>query len=216
MTGSTISNNSTNGLGGGMFANYDSTIALTNSTLSGNTAISDGGGIHTDGTLAVANSTVSGNSADANGGGFFIADSDAVAITLVNSTVSANSAGYVGGIVMPANKSVTAYNSIIAGNTQTSGSNFPGSLTSSSHNNLTSGDPKLGVLQDNGGPTLTLLPQVGSPAIDTGSCDTSTPPTDQRGFLRPNPGSTSPTLCDIGAVEANSLADGIFMDGFDP
>ncbi len=45
---------------------------MTNSTLSGNSAGSDGGGIYNiDGTLTVTNSTLSGNSAGDSGGGIF-------------------------------------------------------------------------------------------------------------------------------------------------
>jgi len=62
-------------------------------------------------------------------------------------------------------------------------------------------DPLLGPLADNGGPTLTLLPGVTSPAIDAipvGTqflCD-SFSPTDQRGVARPQG-----PACDIGSVE---------------
>jgi hypothetical protein len=64
------------------------------------------------------------------------------------------------------------------------------------------GDPGLGPLANNGGPTQTRLPQSGSPLIDaipTASCQAdgaSGITTDQRGVTRPQgPG------CDIGAVE---------------
>jgi hypothetical protein len=64
------------------------------------------------------------------------------------------------------------------------------------------GDPGLGPLANNGGPTQTRLPQTGSPLIDAipiGSCQAdraSGITTDQRGVSRPQgPG------CDIGAVE---------------
>ena len=49
-------------------------------------------------------------------------------------------------------------------------------------------DPLLGVLQDNGGLTETILPGAGSPAIGTA---TDCPPTDQRGHPR-NPSSCTP------------------------
>jgi uncharacterized repeat protein (TIGR01451 family) len=48
-------------------------------------------------------------------------------------------------------------------------------------------DPMLGPLSDNGGPTLTHLPLLGSPAIDKGSSNTIGPlttTTDQRGLAR--------------------------------
>ena len=59
-------------------------------------------------------------------------------------------------------------------------------------------NPQLGPLQDNGGPTHTMLPAATSPVIN--SLPTSTglcPSTDQRGVARPQG-----PACDIGAVEA--------------
>lgn len=53
-------------------------------------------------------------------------------------------------------------------------------------------DPLLEALADNGGPTLTMALQAGSPAIDAGGSEC--PTTDQRGVLRQGP-------CDIGAYE---------------
>lgn len=61
------------------------------------------------------------------------------------------------------------------------------------------GDPLLGPLHNNGGPTRTHAPLSGSPAIngitDPAACDVST---DQRGIPRPQPAGGR---CDIGAVE---------------
>jgi hypothetical protein len=56
-------------------------------------------------------------------------------------------------------------------------------------------DPQLGPLQNNFGPTLTMNLLPISPAIDFGD-SIGAPPTDQRGFPRPNGGGV-----DIGAVE---------------
>ncbi|MFH1356525.1 MAG: choice-of-anchor Q domain-containing protein [bacterium] len=61
-------------------------------------------------------------------------------------------------------------------------------------------DVKLGSLQDNGGPTQTILPLFGSPAINNGNNGTCEV-TDQRGYSR---GSD----CDIGATE-RLLSDNI-------
>jgi hypothetical protein len=62
-------------------------------------------------------------------------------------------------------------------------------------------DPKLDVLADNGGQTLTYALLPGSPAIDgadSGQCTA----TDQRGAPRPvNGDGVPPTGCDIGAFE---------------
>jgi hypothetical protein len=62
---------------------------------------------------------------------------------------------------------------------------------------------KLGSLQDNGGPTMTIALLPGSPAINAGSCvDPDDDPllVDQRGFPRPHV-----TGCDIGAYEQQPL-----------
>jgi hypothetical protein len=73
----------------------------------------------------------------------------------------------------------------------------------------------LGSLQNNGGPTPTVLPQAGSAAINAVVC-ANAPPTDQRGLIRPDPDSAgSATRCDIGAVEVGSIPDEIFANGFD-
>jgi hypothetical protein len=55
------------------------------------------------------------------------------------------------------------------------------------------GDPMLGPLSDNGGPTQTMALLPGSPAIDAGTSCTAT---DQRGVTRPQG-----AACEIGAYE---------------
>jgi List-Bact-rpt repeat protein len=62
------------------------------------------------------------------------------------------------------------------------------------------GDPLLGALANNGGPTLTLLPGAGSSAIGVVSSNCS-PNQDQRGFVRPGSGHLG---CDAGAVETGA------------
>ncbi len=65
------------------------------------------------------------------------------------------------------------------------------------------GNPMLGALLDNGGPTLTMLPGPGSSAI--GGVPSPCPVNvDQRGLPRPGGGSGFP--CDIGAVETGSAS----------
>jgi hypothetical protein len=78
----------------------------------------------------------------------------------------------------------------------------PGTLT---------GDPMLGPLADNGGPTRTHALLAGSPAIDQGS-NPGNLASDQRGatFLRIYGNST-----DIGSFELQPLPERIFGNGFD-
>jgi hypothetical protein len=69
------------------------------------------------------------------------------------------------------------------------------------------GDPGIGPLADNGGPTQTHALLPGSIAIDTGD-NPDALPTDQRGCAR-----TSGAATDIGAYERQP--DVIFADGFE-
>jgi hypothetical protein len=77
----------------------------------------------------------------------------------------------------------------------------PSCMLTGVHDTVTSTDPLLGPLADNGGPTLTRLPGPGSPLID--AIPTTVIPLctgiDQRGISRPQGAG-----CDIGSVEAKS------------
>jgi hypothetical protein len=94
---------------------------------------------------------------------------------------------------------------------QGSGNDVSGSITGNAIGNWlwTDGDPALGALADNGGPTQTMRPLPGSPVIDAIAC-TDAPATDQRGVPRPQF-----VQCDIGAVEYSVADDTVFADGFD-
>ncbi|MBK9928208.1 MAG: hypothetical protein IPP66_23315 [Anaerolineales bacterium] len=62
ITNSTISGNSASGNGGGIFS-FGGTVTMANSILSNNSASGDGGGILSYGTLTLTNSLLSNNSA---------------------------------------------------------------------------------------------------------------------------------------------------------
>jgi hypothetical protein len=80
----------------------------------------------------------------------------------------------------------------------------PGGVVAPGNGNILGVDPKLGPLQNNGGPTMTMLPQAGSAAINAGDPNFSPPPsTDQRGYPRVN------GRLDIGAVEVGPLSGAI-------
>jgi hypothetical protein len=188
--------------GGGIFNN--GSLAVSGCTLSGN---SGGGILNGRGTLYLTNCTLSGNSAGV-GGGIF--NSSGIA-TLDNCTLSGNSAvSYGGGIY---NGGTVILNNCIVANSPQGGDivndgTLRGSnnlietpVTGSGTNSLPgwlSGDPRLGPLQDNGGPTWTQALLPGSAAIDAG--DNSLVPTgvstDQRGRDRFGNGIT-----DLGAFE---------------
>ncbi len=95
ISGVTIQNGNVDSQGGGI-RNY-ADLSLTDSTVSGNTAYTHGGGIYAGpyGEMIITNSTVSGNVALYSGGG--IGSEHYGDQTLTNSTVSGNTAGWVGG-----------------------------------------------------------------------------------------------------------------------
>jgi uncharacterized repeat protein (TIGR01451 family)/CSLREA domain-containing protein len=215
---STISDNRSldslfNGFGfGGGITNDGGTTNIARSVVTGNSA-RFGGGIENRGTLTVENSTISGNTVVSSGSGGGIWSGQSAVLAVVSSTISKNSAFIAGGIDNYAG-SVTAKNTIFAGNTGASPNCFfvsdggynldDGSSCNfdSANHSLSNVDPLLDPagLQDNGGPTQTIALEPGSPAIDAipsavNGCGT-TITTDQRGISRPQ-GSG----CDIGALE---------------
>ena len=196
ISNSTISGNSSSGFGGGInnYKCYTNTISVSNSTISNNSATNGGGGIaNTNSNLTVSNSTLFGNTTPGNGGGILNAtvSTGSSNLTVTNSTLSGNSATSGGGIQNNATLNNLA-NTIIANSL--SGGDFAGNAPNTNTNNLVetlgtvtgtfipafTADPRLGPLQDNGGPTFTMALGAGSPAIGT-AAGTGT---DQRGINR--------------------------------
>ena len=199
-----------------------STFSGNQATEPGTLSPSGGGMFVQNGTVSVSNSTFTGNSAIPTGsgsghGGAIFRCCGAPPIALSNDTVDANSAtgpSSAGGDVASANgqPTVTAINTIIAdGVAATAGYQNCGEYETSLGHNLSSGNcgltqasdktntaPMLASLANNGGPTETMAPLAGSPAIDAGSAASSCPATDQRGDSRPDSGEPE---CDIGAYE---------------
>jgi len=206
----TISGNSA-GAGGGIYGDMDCSLIVKKSTVSENSAGWAGGiAASTFCTLIVENSTISGNSASF-GGGIYNADAF---VHLYNTTVSENSAADPGGGLFCHGDTVLK-NTIVANNAPGDDCWGPYEITSHGHNldsdgtcnldpakgDLPNTDPRLGPLQDNGGPTFTHALLFGSPAMDAGD-NSSCPATDQRGFTRPMDGDGDGTAtCDIGAFE---------------
>lgn len=201
---STLSGNTATGIGGAV--SNDESLSINASTLSGNMA-TDGGAIDSAGSLTIANSTLSGNTAANSGGAVY----SRYSLNMSSSTVTGNTASYGGGLYNSASATVTG--SILTGNTATiDGANIVGGLSQASQFNLVNVDAKLAPLADNGGPTQThaLLPD--SPAIDAGDPSVLFDPAefDQRGsdFFR-----VIDALCvapvgviDIGAYEVQAMA----------
>jgi hypothetical protein len=189
ITNSTISGNSDNGynVGGGIL-NFGA-LTITSSTFSGNSA-SSGGGIYNSGGLTINNSTFSGNFCgtgfNAHGGGIL---NEGGTVKIGNTIFNAGPVGE------------NIYNVQQLGPVTSLGYNLSsddggGCLTATGDQINT--DPKLGALQNNGGPTFTHLPASDSPAINAGDPALEM---DQRGvgFQRVVNGRV-----DIGALEAQS------------
>ncbi|MGA7434244.1 MAG: CSLREA domain-containing protein [Solirubrobacterales bacterium] len=185
---------------------------ISNSTITGNKASVFGGGIFAfaQGGFTIESSTITGNSIfapinESLGGAGIITGGEP--LTLNNSIVSANepvdistapspSPGIPGGVV----------NSSFSLTGPSAGANLADAVPGS---NITSSDPQLGPLADNGGPTMTMLPAETSPVVNKGS---SPLPVDQRGLIRPVnfnsiPFSTATGAngADIGAVELQEV-----------
>jgi CSLREA domain-containing protein len=236
---STLEANSATTRGGGIYDYEGGQIDIQKSTLSGNTSASGGGifselFIHNAAKLALTDTTLSGNGATENGGGIYAQGGD---IKIYNSTIASNqavvplgsTAGHGGGILVIAPATIDAQNMILADNTHRIGAGLPiqddcnGSINSLGYNLvesiagcvfsgtvvgvITGSDPMLGPLMLNGGTQKTQVLESGSPAIDAGETPTCLDPngaaisSDERGFRRP----IGPR-CDIGAVEYSPYA----------
>ena len=177
----------------GGIANFD-TLTVNNCTIAGNVAVAGAGGVYSDGTMWMNDCTLAGNSApSANGGGIY---NDGT-LTINNCTVAGNSApeGMGGGIFIDSGV-LTFTNTIVCDNTAATNENVAGDYSPAY--NLVDTNALLAPLGNYGGPTATMPPLGGSPAVNTGS-DTvlSFLTTDQRGYPR-----LSGAHVDIGAVEA--------------
>jgi hypothetical protein len=118
----TLSGNSAEYGGGGIYNAHGGALAISNCTLWGNTS-PNGGGIYNGGMLTVSNSTLFGNTASlvagpgatasVNGGGALFNVGTA---TLKSVTVTGNSTDYRGGAVNAFSGTLLLHNTIVAGN----------------------------------------------------------------------------------------------------
>ncbi len=128
---SSLSGNTADSRGGGIFNAFSGTLKVTNSTLSGNHATSSpGGGIFNNGALTVTNSTLSTNTSGAEGGGIYngsIVPDTIPGMAVTNSTFSANTTtSYGGGVSNHGLMSVT--NSTFTGNSTSANAGFGGGI----------------------------------------------------------------------------------------
>ncbi|MDP2306590.1 MAG: choice-of-anchor Q domain-containing protein [Pseudomonadota bacterium] len=171
-----------------------------NSTISGNRALS-GGGIRNEGAMLLTNVTVDGNRALTGGGIHNDGGTTEAANTILSQSGSGlNCVDEVGGFILSRGFNLDGDGSC----------NFAddGDLSGTPTSPL---DPRLGPLQDNGGPTETRALLAGSPAIDAGDNGQTAAATDQRGFRRVVDGNGDRlAVVDIGAFEfgAASLPGG--------
>jgi CSLREA domain-containing protein len=211
---STVSHNDASGsAGGGLYNHLAGTAVISRSVMYGNQA-GVGGAVFNLKLVQIVNSTLSGNDATASGidegGGALFIDIGGSAF-LTHTTIASNTAGYAGGINVYSGTAVLR-GSLMAHNGTTNCAVGSGSVLVSNGYNLddantcglgssgdiTGTDPLLSPLQDNGGPTLTHIPDKDSQAVDAipaGSCAVSV---DQRGITRPYGDG-----CDIGSCEFN-------------
>lgn len=215
---STFSNNTASSQGG-VISSAGGSLDIQNSTFNNNDSNSDGGAIQHSSTLSQTVSIVNSTFTD-NDGKQGILYFDGSLATVLNSTIADNQVR-VGAIYAIDGADVTVQNSIIydvkkdpdSGNLAVGGaciSLIGGFFNGASTNNIVDFDntdcqasaisndnPLLGALSDNGGPTQTMEPSSGSPAINSGDMALC-PALDQRGVARPQPADGA---CDVGAVE---------------
>ena len=212
------------GAGGALYSS--GVMILTNITLSGNTATGgyggagssqgtggngQGGGISlAGGSLGAEQVTIASNAAFGAPGGS-----------------GGNGQGDGGGIFIVASATANLQNTLVATNVATTGPDVLGRINSADHVLLGDGtgstgaangvngnivgtssnpiDPRIGILQNNFGPTPTRALLTGSPAIDAGT-NAIYPPIDQRGLHRRVNG-----FNDIGAYEYQPPATITFL-----
>ena len=209
---STISGNTATNSGGGIYADtWDylqgliKNSTVTNTTISANTATDGyGGGLYNfTGITEIGHSTITDNTAPTgNGSGVAsLGDAEYARTDVYSSIVSGNENTDVDFIEHPdwgedfafANTFASGGHNVVGDGNATSAFDKNGDRTGVS-------DPRLGPLQDNGGPTDAHALLAGSPAIDavpvgTNGCATDFT-ADQRGVQRPLGGA-----CDAGSVE---------------
>jgi hypothetical protein len=166
---------------------------LDRCTISGNSA-TRGGAIF--GLSVISGCTISGNASAIGSGAVATLNSGSAQTRLDHTIVSGNEGGDV--VLLNQTDSFLSldYNLIGTGDSSALDAfNQP-------HDQTGVTNPKLSPLGYFGGPTMTMHPLVGSPAIDTGGA-TSSSGVDQRGFPRSVDGDGNATAqLDIGAVEA--------------
>jgi len=190
--------NGNSGISGGGLLN-EGTLTITQSTVYSNNSAS---GIQNEGALTLENTTV------ANNAGAGISNSSGDTLTLNNVTISGNTGAGIH------NAGTLNYSNTIVANSLVSDVINTGAISGNTNNLVQDGsggavfvgDPLLGALADNGGPTLTMALDPQSPAIDNADPGTALS-TDQRGQQATGPR-------DIGTFEYESVDFGDLPDDY--
>jgi hypothetical protein len=218
VTRSTFVGNQTVGQGGAIWLLQASVTHISNSTFTGNRAngyrpnpgsVGLGGALTIQGqsNVTLSHCTIVGNHADWVGGGIVGGMGGGSTTVLRGSIVAHNTAANGGN---PWNIAHNCSSQLLDGgyNVQYPNRAHPGD---GNDPNCTAAviiaQPNLAPLGGQGGPTATMAPNFGSPAIDAVAAGCPAPGTDQRGRFRPQG-----AACDIGAVEGQA---GLFADGFE-
>jgi hypothetical protein len=212
------------GNGGGLYTT--AAFTMERDLVAGNTAPGgDGGGIEfapaSPLVATISDSTLTQNSAGGAGGALNDFNTSTETVHLEGDSLVANAAARGGNFRAWTGTHIDYHNTLIAQGSAPVGPNcaYGGGafLTSDGYNAQDLNDPncfmtapsdrntvnpRLGLLQDNGGATDTLLPAAGSPLVDGGDPVLCTA-ADQRGVPRPEAG-----RCDVGAIERTTPASG--------
>ncbi|MGJ8726217.1 MAG: beta strand repeat-containing protein [Roseibacillus sp.] len=224
----TIFGNTSTNAGGGIINLGGGTLLATNCTIFDNQADGFAGGIENNGstsTMTLHNCTVVRNNSNGSGGGL---SNNGGSITIGNTLIAHNTGASTPDIRYSAatSSSFTAPN-LIRDNTGSSTA-FPADSPNTDGNYVGDGTTPLEpllvgdigdngpALINNGGPTPTILPLPGSPALGNGMLTDETPQLDQRGesrFGNPDIGATQPDWGELITVVAPPSA---FADITDP
>jgi uncharacterized repeat protein (TIGR01451 family) len=223
------------GDGGGIHTDSGpGTVTLIRSAVIGNEALAVGGGLYVSEYVAnITNSTISGNTAGSDGAAIYLRGTPSGTANLVHTTVANNVVGDGnGGAAISADVGGQLWltNSLLANNLADSCSLGTGALTLTGDNlvdgtcsdgltftpsNTTAAD--LDPLALNGGLTLNHALQESNAAVNgvtstegQTACAALDPPEDQRGVERPQG-----AACDIGAFELQSTPPDLTADKFD-
>jgi len=218
------------------------TCDISNSTFSGNNVTPGGFGggaiaLFHPGVKSITNSTITGNSHNSNGGGVYAFNTT---VNINFTTIASNSVttGNGGGLSQNTGATVNLKNSIIADNIDIGGQapDISGTITSGGYNHIenttggtftpttgdvTGSDPGLTSLADNGGLSQTQAPSATSVVLDaipigTNGCKTGSGAitVDQRSASRATDSDGNGTsACDKGATELGTIQCGIQAAG---